>query len=155
MKKMYPVLIISILTCFNYGAYSQLKETKQQQLVLGFLKSIQTPNWSFDSLSNKYILFRSDESPKFSKAERRVIISLALTYLSMELQMVDFKELIIKPYSDADSSLQRMFLDPETKKNSIVAYTRDMNFKRYFLIENGKIISFVTFQQGKVFMLLN
>ena len=155
MKNIYLILLISILVFFNYGAYSQLKETKQQQLVLGFLKSIQTPNWSFDTLSNKYILFRSDESPKFSKTERKVIISLALTYLSMELQTVDFNELIIKPYLDADSSLQRMFLDPETKKNSIVAYTKDKNFKRYFLVENGKIISFVTFQQGKVFMLLN
>lgn len=155
MKKIFFILIINLLGFFNCYVYSQGRETKEQQLVWGFLKSIQKPSWSFDTLSSKYILFRSEESPKFSKTERRVIISLALTYLSMELQTINFNELIIKPYLEADSSLQRMFLDPETKKNSIVAYTKDKNFKRYFLVEGGKIISFVTFQQGKVFMLLN
>lgn len=155
MKKIYFILIIVVLTFLNGCAYSQINETKQQQLVKNFLKSILVPNWSFDTLSSKYILFRSDESPKFSKTERKVIISFALTYLSMELQTVKFDELIIKPYLEADSSLQRMFISEETKKNAVVAYSKDKQFKRYFLIEDGKIISFVTFQQGKVFMLLN
>lgn len=155
MKKIYFILIITFLTFFNCSVYAQTNETKQQQLVWGFLKSIQKPNWSFDTLSNKYILFRSDESPKFTKTERKVIISFALTYLSLELQTINFDELIIKPYLEADPSLQRMFLDQETKRNSVVAYSKDKQFKRYFLVEEGKIISFVTFQQGKVFMLLN
>ncbi|WP_343303087.1 hypothetical protein AAHN97_16150 [Chitinophaga niabensis] len=155
MKAIYFILILSLSMFSNNSAYSQVNEIKNERLVRDFLKTIQTPNWNFDTLSNKYILFRSEESPRFSKTERKVIISFALTYLSMELSTVKFDEIIIRPYLEADSSLQKMFLDEETKKKSFVAYSKDKQFKRYFLLEDGKIISFVTFQQGKVFMLLN
>ena len=33
--------------------------------------------------------------------------------------------------------------------------SKDMQYKRYFLFENGKIVSFLTTKQGKVFLLLN
>jgi len=52
-----------LLTILNNLAYSQTSETEHQQLVKGFLKDHSEPNWIFDSLSSKYILFRSDESP--------------------------------------------------------------------------------------------
>ncbi|MRG46960.1 hypothetical protein GFS24_17695 [Chitinophaga sp. SYP-B3965] len=155
MKTIHFILIIALPIFSINTAYSQVEENRNEKLVRGFLKSIQTPNWNFDTLSNRYILFRSDESPQFSKTERKVIISFALTYLSMELNTVKFDELIIRPYLKADSSLQKMFLDEETKRKSVIAYSKDKLFKRYFLLEDGKIISFVTFQQGKVFMLLN
>lgn len=155
MKTSCFILISIFLLFFNNILSAQAKEENNEKLVRSFLKTIQTPNWNFDTLSNKYILFRNEESPRFSKTERRAAISLALTHLSMELNTVKFDELIIKPYLEADSSLQNMFLDEEAKKRSIVAYSKDKQFKRYFLLEAGKIVSFVTFQQGKVFMRLN
>lgn len=145
---------MNLLLVLSLCTYSQ-DNKKHIDLVTKFLQYIKVPNWKFDTLAKKYILFRSDESPKYSKEERKLIISFAVSYLSTELQNINFNEVIIKPYLEADSSMQKMFLKPGTKERAVIAYTKDKGFLRYFLIDDDKIKSFVTFKQGKVFVLLN
>lgn len=152
MKK----LIIFLLLLISYSnSFSQNADKKRTVFVLDFLKYIKKSDWNFDTLAKKYVLFRSEESPKLSRRNRKIVISLAVYNVSAELQKINLDELIIKPYSKADTSLQKMFLDKETQKDSYVAYTKDMQYKRYFLFEKGKIVSFLTAKQGKVFLLLN
>lgn len=152
MKKL--LIILFLIFPYSY-VFSQNTVGNRSNFILDFLKYIKRPDWNFDTLARKYVLFRSDESPKLSRRNRKIVISLAVYNVSAELQKVNLDELIIKPYSKADTSLQKMFLDKETQKDSYVAYTKDLQYKRYFLFEKGKIVSFLTTKQGKVFLLLN
>lgn len=155
MKSIKLILIMSASLFISLSAFSQNKDIKKLDLVKKYLNYIKEPNWKFDTLAKKYLLFRSDESPKYSRDQRKVIISFAVSYLSTELKNIKLNEVIIKSYLEADSSMQRMFLKPNTKDNVVIAYTKDKRFLRYFLIEEDKIKSFVTFKQGKIFVLLN
>lgn len=152
MKKIIIILFLS--TSFS-NSFSQSSDKSKTEFVLDFLKYVKKPDWQFDTLAKKYVLFRSDESPKLSRRNRKIVISLAVYSISAELQKINLDELIIKPYSKADTSLQKMFLDQKTQKDAYVAYSKDMQYKRYFLFENEKIVSFITTKQGKVFLLLN
>jgi hypothetical protein len=152
---MKTLIIIIFLSANCYSSFSQVTDKSREGFVLDFLKYIKRPDWNFDTLTKKYVVFRNDESPKLSRRNRKIVISLAIYNVSAELQKVNLDELIVKPYSKADTSLQKMFLDKKTQKISYVAYSRDLQYKRYFLFENNKIVSFLTTKQGKVFLLLN
>ena len=156
MKRIVIVLMtFGAVLILDSNCYSQDNYKSQQDLVLNFLNYVKEPNWKFDTLADKYVLFRKDESPKYTRDERKLIVSFAVSYLSTELKNVELRDIIITPYLEADSSMQRMFIKPDTKKNVIIAYTKNRQFIRYFWIVDNKIKSFVTFKQGKVFVLLN
>lgn len=155
MKILSVIFIVASILLSASRVHSQNSYNKQQELVSSFLDYIKVPGWKIDSLIGKYLLFRSDESPKYSRNERRMIISFAVSYLSTELQNIDFSKVIIIPYLKADLEMQKMFLRENSKENVIIAYTPDKQFLRYFWIEGNRIKSFVTFKQGKVFVLLN
>lgn len=151
--KILFIMIVALLQIHN--GYSQDVHKGKKELVMGFLNYIKEPNWKFDTLTKRYLLFRSDESPKFSRDQRKMIISFAVSYLATEVQNTNFSELIIKPYLEADSAMQKMFIRRETREDAYVVYTKNRSFLRYFLIENNKIVSFVTLKEGRAFVLLN
>ncbi|SIO49249.1 hypothetical protein [Chitinophaga niabensis] len=154
MRNLKMVILIEALIIFN-PCYSQDSHQKRQEVIMDFLNYIKEPSWKFDTLVKKYLLFRKDESPKFSKNDRKMIISFAVAYLSTEVQNTKFKELIIKPYLETDSSMQKMFIRRETKEAAYIVYNKDKSFLRYFLMDKDKIVSFVTLKQGRAFVLLN
>lgn len=155
MESLKIIFVISIILIANHFCYSQDKHKRQQEVIMDFLNYIKDPSWKFDTLAKKYLLFRNDESPNFSRNERKVVISFAVAYLSTELQNTEFNKLIVTPYLKADSEMQKMFIRLETKRDAYIVYTRDKSFLRYFLMDKDRIISFVTLKQRRAFVLLN
>ena len=155
MKNLMISFVILIILITNNCCYSQEKHERQQEVIMNFLNYIKDPSWKFDTLTKKYLLFRNDESPNFSRDQRKVIISFAVAYLSTEVQNTNFNELIVTPYLKADSIMQKMFIRLETKENTYIVYTKDKRFLRYFLMDKDRIIAFLTVKRNRAFVLLN
>lgn len=150
-------LIIVLLVSVIPGAISQTKEESDMKLIYQFLNYINDGGWTFETVIDKYVLFRKEESPYVSRAKRKEYLSLALSNLKVELDSnkLPMNEYIIKPYLEVDSSYRTMFLSDSTARCAYVVYSNATNFKRYFLVERSKISSFLTFKNGKVFLQLN
>lgn len=139
------------------NTYAQDYINRDEGLILQFLTYIGNKGWDIDTITNRYVLLRDEESPVATREQRKQYISSAISALSSELNLnnINPNELIIKSYTNCDSDLQIMRLTDSFAQNVYVAYTKNKRYKRYFLIEGSKIKSFVLFNKNKAFLLLN
>lgn len=146
MKKILGVMLFSVF-CLKGWAQSRVSD---EQAILAFLSYIASKEWApfgqhtmeyFDTVTDKYLIFYKNDTTNLRF--RKHYLLTEIKRLSKQIQHVNKKNLQIVPYDKAPDSLQIVKLSASYRERSYVAFDRAGSFKRYFLMEGGKIDAFV------------
>lgn len=120
-----------------------------EKVILEFLTYIAGKDWSkrsgetmkyFDTVTDKHLIFYKNDT---TNRQFRINYLLGeIQRLSKQIQQIRKSDLRIVPYDKAPDSLQIIKLSPSYRERSYVAFN-NKGFKRYFLMEEGKIDAFV------------
>lgn len=154
MKTIFRVLMILGIIPTLMSANCQ--SLPQSEVIKGFLSSLQSDNWTLDTIIAKYVIFKPANNKNISPDERKRILKEALENVSTELKNkeINVNDLIVEKYNDADQSLKKMVIPPDEARQTYIAIDKKKGYVRYFLIEGKEIKSFTTFKDGKVFIIL-
>ncbi|WP_343703748.1 hypothetical protein [Chitinophaga sp.] len=146
MKKILFTILVSVL----YLQVRGQSPANDEKTIMEFLSYVATKNWSlfdrhtmhfFDTLTDRHLIFYKNDTTNLKF--RRQYVLAELKRLNKQLHQVKKKDLQIVPYNDAPDSLQIMQLSPSYRDRSYIAFDRTGSFRRYFLMEEGKIDAFV------------
>lgn len=146
---MNKVLFVGLLL-FLYQNGSAQSPEKDKKVIYEFLTYVASKDWihfgkqtkkHFDTLTDKHLTFYKDDTTNI-KFRKQFLLN-ELRRLSNQIRQVNREKLQIVSYDEAPDSMQIMMLGTSYRERSYVAYDRSGSFRRYFLMEGGKIDAFV------------
>ena len=143
------MVCIFILLVVTMKGWTQ-SQNSEKKIILEFLTYVASKDWIpsgsqttkyFDTLTNKYLIFYKNDTTNIGL--RTIYLLNELKRLGKQIRQVNKANLQIVPYDEAPDSLQIMRLSPAFRERSYIAFDRTGSFRRYLLMEGGKIDAFV------------
>lgn len=145
-----PFFVVAVLiSCLSVRG--QDKPVKgDEKVIFDFLSYVACKDWSkptpktssyLDTLIERHLIF--DMNDTINRNKRIIFLLEELQRLSKQVRLVKQTNLMILPYDEAPDSLQIIKLPPSYMDRSFVVIDRNNSFRRYILLQNGKVEAFV------------
>lgn len=146
MKKIIGIVLLSTLSLKGVGQ----NRDSDEKAILDFLSYVAGNNWAsfgqqtmkcFDTLTDRHLIFYKHDTTNLKFRTHYLLVEIKR--LSRQIRQVRKDNLRIVPYDSAPDSMRIVRLSASYRERSYIAYDRTGVFRRYFLMENGKVDAFV------------